>query len=348
MIRTAAGCIAAAVLFCLPVFARPSTSANCAVLMDAATGRVLYEQNASQRSLIASTTKIMTALLAIEECDLRWEVRVPKEAVGVEGSSLYLKENEILTVEELLYGLMLHSGNDAAVTLAMHCSGSVEAFAEKMNRKAEALGLANTHFVNPHGLDGEEHFSTAYDLARLTAYAMEDPVFRKIVSTKTITFGHRTFTNHNKLLWQYEHAVGVKTGYTNAAGRILVSAAEKNGRRLICVTIHDRNDWQDHIGLYDYGFSTFARKELVAAGQCVAEVPVICGSEASVHAVTDAAFSYPLAAQERVELRAQLPAFVYAPVMAGEKAGNLIVLVDGIEVKSLPLYWRYSVWEEAS
>lgn len=346
ILRTAAGCLAAAAVLSVTVSARPNVSAQSAILLDGTTGRVLYEQNADARAKVASTTKIMTGLLVAEECDLSASVCVPGEAAGVEGSSLYLKAGEVLTVEALLYGLMLHSGNDAAVALAMYCAGSVPAFAERMNRRAEELGLTNTNYVNPHGLDAENHYSTARDLAKLAAAAMENDVFYKVVSTKTAVFGNRTFTNHNKLLWRYEGTVGVKTGYTMSAGRILVSAAEKNGRRLIAVTIRDRNDWADHMAMLDYGFSDYASREVARSGQIFGKVPVINGAEESVQAVVQEDVFWCMAKEEQAELRPNLPIFIYAPVLAGEKAGTLSVLVDGKEVKQVPLYWRYSVLEE--
>ena len=346
MLRTAAGCLAAAVLLSVTVFAIPNISAQSAILLDGTTGRILFEQNPDARAKVASTTKIMTGLLVAEECDLSARVCIPKEATGIEGSSLYLKAGEVLTVEALLYGMMLHSGNDAAVALAMYCAGSVPAFAEKMNRRAEELGLTDTNYVNPHGLDTENHYSTARDLAVLAAAAMENEIFRKVVSTKTAVFGDRTFTNHNKLLWRYEGAVGVKTGYTMSAGRILVSAAERNGRRLIAVTIRDRNDWADHATMLDYGFSAYTSQEVARCGQVFGAVPVINGAEASVQAVLQEDVFWCMAKEEQAELRPNLPIFIYAPVLAGEKAGTLSVLVDGKEVRQVPLYWRYSVLEE--
>ena len=346
ILRTAAGCLAAAAVLSVTAFAVPGVSAQSAILLDGTTGRVLYEQNADARAKVASTTKIMTGLLIAEECDLSARVCIPKEATGIEGSSLYLKSGEVLTVEALLYGMMLHSGNDASAALAMYCAGSIPAFAEKMNRRAQELELSNTNYVNPHGLDAENHYSTARDLAKLAAAAMDNEIFHKVVSTKTAVFGDRTFTNHNKLLWRYEGAVGVKTGYTMSAGRILVSAAERNGRRLIAVTIRDRNDWADHMAMLDYGFSAYASREVAHCGQIFGEVPVINGAEMTVQTVVQEDISWCLAQGEQVELLPNLPMFVYAPVLAGEKAGTLSVLVDGKEVKQVPLYWRYSVLEE--
>ena len=235
LIAGTAAALLAAVLI-LPVNVQ-ALSAQKAILLDAATGRVLYEKNADDRSLIASTTKIMTALVICEQCNVLDRMRIPKEAVGIEGSSMYLQEGEVLTIQELLYGLMLHSGNDAAVALAIYCGGTVEGFAELMNDKARQIGMKDSHFENPNGLDAPGHYSTARDLAILAAYAMENPIFHKTVSTKNITVGQRYLRNHNKLLWQVSGADGVKTGYTRAAGRILVSSALRDGRRLVAVTI---------------------------------------------------------------------------------------------------------------
>ena len=346
LIRTVAGCMAAAVLLSMRILAEPSVSARHAILLDGTTGRVLYEKDCHSAALIASTTKIMTGLLIAEACDLDAKICVPAEAVGVEGSSVHLKENELLSVRTLLYGLMLHSGNDAAVALAMHAAGSVEGFAQKMNLRAEELGLKDTHYANPHGLDEEGHYSSAYDLGRLTAAAMENDVFRQVVSTKTITLEDRTFTNHNKMLWRYEGAVGVKTGYTMSAGRVLVSAAERDGRRLICVTIYDKNDWIDHARLLDFGFSSYSLQTLAHNGQVIGAVSVLNGAEEFAQAITSEEVAYSIAQNESVELQANLPAFVYAPILAGDQAGTLSVLVNDVEVKRVPLCWRYSVFEE--
>ena len=260
---TAAALLAAVLL--LPVQAQ-AISAEKAILLDGVTGRVLYEKNADSQSLIASTTKIMTALVVCEQCNVLDRMRIPKEAVGIEGSSMYLREGEVLTIQELLYGLMLSSGNDAAVALAIYCGGTVEGFAELMNDKARVLGLRNTHFCNPNGLDSPGHYSTARDLATLAAYAMENPIFAKTVSTKTIRVGERYLRNHNKLLWQVEGADGVKTGYTKAAGRILVSSASRSDRRLVAVTLNAPSDWLDHSALLNGGFEGYGVKTVIQKG----------------------------------------------------------------------------------
>lgn len=238
----------------------PSMQARSAALLDAQTGEVLYEKNGAQRALIASTTKIMTGLLVCEAGGLDRSVRVPALAAGLEGSSMGLQSGEMLSRRALLYGLLLHSGNDAALTLAIAVSGSQAAFVRRMNRRAQALGLADTRFANPHGLDSGENYSTALDLARLTREALKNPDFSAVVATKRICCAGRTLVNHNKLLWRYDGCIGVKTGYTRHAGRILVSAAQRGGRTLIAVTLADPDDWNDHIALLDFGFATLASR----------------------------------------------------------------------------------------
>ena len=259
----AAAALCAAAFFlgavCMPSAAQiappPQVSAKSAALLDGMTGECLYAKNGNQRALIASTTKIMTGLLVCEAGELEKNVTVPDAAVGLEGSSMYLKKGETLTRGDLLYGMMLHSGNDAALTLAISVSGGEAAFVRQMNLRARALGLTQTHFANPHGLDSGENYSTALDLAHLAQAALQNAQFRLAVSTKSITCAGRTLTNHNKLLWRYDGCIGVKTGYTRHAGRILVSAAERDGRMLIAVTISDPDDWRDHAALLDYGFA---------------------------------------------------------------------------------------------
>jgi len=227
--------------------------------MDADTGQILYEKDADRPMLIASTTKIMTALLAVETAELSQEVTVMPEDM-TEGSSMYLKVGEKLTLETLLYGLLLQSGNDAALAIARTCGGSVENFVGMMNRRAAELGMTGTSFANPNGLDDERHFSTARDMARLACRAINDPTFCRICSSSTVTVGGRIMSNHNRLLRDVEGCIGLKTGFTKAAGRTLVSCAERNGHRLVAVTLCDGNDWNDHRALYDYGFSLLGER----------------------------------------------------------------------------------------
>ena len=222
------------------------TSATSAILMDVESGRVLYEQNADAQMLIASTTKILTALVAIREGNLSDIVTVTQEAAATEGSSMYLEAGEKLTLETLLYGLLLCSGNDAAVAIADHIGGSQEGFAQMMNETAQEIGMENSSFANPNGLDHEQHYSTARDMALLACVAVENETLVRIASTRSVTTGGRTMTNHNKLLSYVDGCIGLKTGYTRAAGRTLVSCAERNGQRLVAVTLQDGNDWADH------------------------------------------------------------------------------------------------------
>lgn len=335
-IRTVASLVAA-VLFTLNCKAVPCLCAKSAILMDADTGQVLCAQGETEPALIASTTKIMTALLVVERGDLDRRVQIPSEATGIEGSSIYLKAGEILTVRELLYGMMLHSGNDAATALALDHSGSIEAFAAEMNRKAAALGLENSHFANPHGLDSEENYASAQDLAHLTQAALREPEFVEIVSTKSIRIGDRALTNHNKLLWTVEGAMGVKTGYTRAAGRILVSAAERGGRRLIAVTINDGNDWRDHKALYDFGFAQYTEAVAIQVGETVTAVPLLDGGSAPL--LAGEAFSFSLMEGEQLTVRPLWPRAAFAPGDAGTLAGYGGVFVGERCVGTISLRW---------
>ena len=341
LIAGTAAALLAAVLI-LPVNAA-ALSAQKAILMDASTGRVLFEKNADEQSLIASTTKIMTALVVCEQCNVLDRMRIPKEAVGIEGSSMYLREGEILTIQELLYGLMLHSGNDAAVALAIYCGGTVEGFAELMNDKARQLGMKDSHFENPNGLDAPGHYATARDLAILAAYAMKNPVFAQTVSTKTITVGQRYLRNHNKLLWQLEGADGVKTGYTRAAGRILVSSALRSGRRLIAVTINAPDDWNDHACLLNQGFSNFKVQRVVSAGDLIGFVEIAGGEAGNVQLLAAEDFDYALAENEHLTLMPSGTGFVYAPVAEGADAGVVHVCIDGKSVGKVPVVYGETI-----
>ena len=256
---------------------------------------------------------------------------------------MYLKEGEVLTVQELLYGLMLQSGNDAAVALAIYCGGTVEGFTELMNDKAHRLGMTQSHFANPNGLDSPGNYSTARDMAILTAYAMQNPIFAQTVSTKTITIGERCLRNHNKLLWQLEGANGVKTGYTKAAGRILISSVTRMGRQLIAVTFNDPNDWQDHKDLIEDGFSRFTVQKLIHQGQTLGQLELAGGQEASVDLIAAEDFSYSLAQGERVTISLPEAGFAYAPVAEGQEAGFAHILVDGTAVAKVPLVYGKTI-----
>lgn len=347
IVRLSAIFLCAALLMAVsPKAGAVSVSARSAILMDGDSGRVLYEKNADARSLIASTTKIMTAHVICQSCNVLDRVEIMPEAVGIEGSSMYLKAGEVLTVQELLYGLMLHSGNDAAVALAIYCGGTVEGFVELMNDEAHRLGLHNTHFENPNGLDGEHHYSTARDLAILTRAAMENPIFRKTVSTKSVTVGERYLTNHNKLLWRIPGTDGVKTGYTKAAGRILVSSACRDGRRLIAVTINAPDDWQDHERMVDYGFDRFSFTRVVQKGQIVGKLPVLSGEEEEGNLISEEDFSLLLDPEEKVHLEISGKPFAYAPVVPGEMDRYLHIFVDDVPMGKVKLRWEKTIEEK--
>ena len=312
------------------------TSAVSAVLLEGESGRVLYAQNADEERLIASITKIMTAVVALEHGDVNAPYTVTAEDMA-EGSSMYLTPGEELTLEELLYGLMLVSGNDAALAVAHCVAGDEASFVELMNETAARLGMTHTSFVNPNGLDAEGHYSSAADMAKLAAYALKKEAFRRIVSTTSITIGERYLANHNKLLKLYDGCLGVKTGYTKAAGRTLVSAAERDGMTLVCVTLCDGDDWNDHVSLLDYGFSVCRMETAAPAGRILASVQVRCGSSAQVPLMADRDLRYPLMGDERLTVVAETPVSVPAPVVPGQVIGTARAYLDGEEVASVPL-----------
>ncbi|MBD2846807.1 D-alanyl-D-alanine carboxypeptidase [Paenibacillus sp. IB182496] len=281
-----------------PIF----TNAKAAALIDVTSGRLLYSQRGDESMLIASLTKIMTAIVAIEHGELSDIVKTSTRAAGKEGSSIYLKAGEEMSLEHMLYGLMLRSGNDAATAIAEHVGGSEEGFVHLMNEKAIWLGLEHTHFMNPHGLDHEEHYSSANDLAKLTAYALHNEVFREIVKTKQKSVPNpneewdHQWRNKNKMLSMYEGADGVKTGYTKKALRTLVSSATRNGQQLVAVTLNDGDDWRDHRKLLDWGFASYPLTTLVEQGQRIAGTAYRLSRS----------FQYPLAEEEQDQIRRKL------------------------------------------
>ena len=315
--------------------AAPATSAAAFVLMDAGSGRILAAGHETEERSIASTTKIMTCLVALAHSRLDDAVTVKREHLR-EGSSMYLAEGETLTMEELLYGLMLPSGNDAAECIADYCGGSGGSaqFVAWMNEKAAALGMTHTSFANPSGLDEQGHYSCALDMARLAAYAMQEPTFARIASTRTAAVGSRTMTNHNKLLASYTDCIGGKTGYTGGAGRTLVTCAERDGLRLITVTLCDGNDWADHAALYDYGFSSYHRAIGAKRG---AQYGAVTVDGASVPAVAAESFFYPITDGEALTTRAELPETIPASLQKGQKLGELVILCKDSEVGRVDL-----------
>lgn len=342
----------------------PPQDARAAILVDAATGQVLYERNADATMPMASTTKIMTALLAIERGDLRQVITTSERAFGVEGSSLYLALGEQRTLEELLYGLMLQSGNDAAVAIAEGLAGSVETFVDWMNRRAQELGLEHTRFADPHGLASRDHYTSARDLATLARVAMANPTFRRIVGTREYRMpwpekqSERVLYNHNRFLWRYEGATGVKNGYTSAARGALVASAQRDGVELIGVLLgaHPTGMYRDMAALMDWGFARFAPVELVRAGETVGEVAVTGGRQDRVAVVAAYGLRWLVPRDEpappvrrTVEPEGALP----APVARGARAGTLVIRVGDQVVDRIPLVTARAVeplpaWEAAA
>ncbi len=314
----------------LPVRAdgSPSVSASSAILMEAGEGRVVWEKEADTRRPMASTTKIMTALLALESGRLGETVKVPAEAVGVEGSSLYLEEGDETTLEALVWALLLESANDAAAAIACVIAGSEEAFAGQMNERAASLGLNGTHFTNPHGLSDDDHYTTARDLAQLACAAMKNERFREIVSTyrADVTVGGETrrLLNHNKMLRLYDGACGVKTGYTKKSGRCLVSAAKRDGLTMVAVTLDAPDDWNDHAALLDLGFSTLERRTLVQADECTFIQPCIGSEKGDITVRNPEGLSVLLPkGRHDVTRRIILPRYFFAPVKTGDEVGRI-------------------------
>ena len=326
----------------IPARAELAVSAKAAILMHADSGRVLYEKNADEHMLIASTTKIMTAIVVLEHCELDDLVEVDSRSAGIEGSSMYLKAGESYTVEDLLYGLLLVSGNDAASALALHVADSMEEFAELMNAKAAELGLTESSFKNAHGLDEEENNTTARDMAKLAAYCMGNEDFARIAGTVSHTVGEQTLVNHNRLLREYDGCLGLKTGYTMAAGRTLVTCAERDGARYVCVTLNDPDDWDDHKALYDWAFANYSFAEVIPAGLSY-EVPLISGTEMTAPAETEGAAYALIQNGESYDMELELPAFAFAPISEGERAGRAVACSDGQEIASVRIVYSEDV-----
>ena len=313
----------------------PSVSARAAILIDAATGKILFEKNAYERLPMASTTKIMTSLLLAERGNLEETLVTTKQMVTVEGSSMGLRAGDTVSYHDLLYGMLLASGNDAANTTAIALGGSLQGFADMMNQKAAELSLTSTHFVTPSGLDDPEHYTTAYDLARLAAYAMENEDFKAAASSKTATlcYGNppykRTLSNHNKLLSRCEGVIGVKTGFTKKSGRCLVSCAEREGGRLVAVTLNAPDDWNDHEAMYDYGFSLVETVELDTSLP-VDSLPVVGGTADRVALrVFSQSASLIKGEAQRIQRQIFLHPFLYTPVEAGQVVGRIEYTLDG-------------------
>ena len=312
-------------------------SASSAIVVDGQTGQILWAKNPNWQRSVASLTKIMTAALALEYCDLDASLTVSSAAARTGGSSMYLRGGSTYRVRDLLYGLMLLSGNDAATALAEHIAGSVEQFAAQMNQKAAMLGALNTHFVNPHGLPAEDHYSTAYDMALIAGYALSNPEFAAVVASQQATiFDPVSGSSHpihskNRLLWEFEGADGVKTGYTLAAGRCLVASATRNERQVIAVILDGPKLWEDAVALLSHGLEEYATILVAHKGQNLGTVGVKGGIASTVPAVLaeNVWVSVPRAASAAVEMEYAVDGALTAPLEQWAPLGKLLIRYDG-------------------
>jgi D-alanyl-D-alanine carboxypeptidase (penicillin-binding protein 5/6) len=312
---------------------KKAPASGSAAAVEVSTGRVLYQENADIKMPMASTTKILTAITVLEHVpDPSAIVIIKREAVGIEGSSIYLREGEKLTVLELLYGLMLRSGNDSAAALALFTAGSIEGFAELMNETASAAGATSSNFVNPHGLNHKDHYTTAKDLAMISAYAMKNPIFKKVVSTKRISISgepRRYLVNKNKMLWEYEGATGIKTGFTKAAGRCLVSSAERNGMEVVSVVLNTGPMWEKSKQILDYAFSNYKLMPLYDKERMTTFAPVTGAKGKYAVLAAEKPPLYPLKSEELKRIKIEVKPFeLKAPLKGGEDGGYFLVSLD--------------------
>lgn len=317
-----------------PDYSEPSVSAACAVVIEPTSGRVLFAKNADKRASMASTTKIMTALLLCENCDLQSTATVTAEMVAVEGTSMGLQAGDTVHYRDLLYGMLLASGNDAANAAAILIAGSLKDFARLMNARAKQLGMSSTNFVTPSGLDDENHYTTAADMAKLAAAAMCNSAFAEAAGSTSaqLEYGSppykRTLTNHNKLLRLYDGCNGVKTGFTKKSGRCLVSSAERGGKRVIAVTLNAPDDWNDHKYLLDFGFSQLSDREFLPPK--LPKLRVAGGTNKRVPLTSESVTLHMAQADlDRIQTQLELPPCVFAPVKKGEKVGCVRYLLGG-------------------
>lgn len=324
--------------------AAPKPRSRYVAVMDWGSGRILYQKNMRSIAPMASTTKIMTAIVALENTGLDDRVHVSTRASGIGGSTVGLRSGKKYTMEQLLYGLMLRSGNDCAVAIAEHTSGTVENFLDLMNAKALEIGAFDTRFTSPHGLDSEGHFTTAYDMALITRYAMNNETFRTIVGSKEASIegadGDRMeFSNINKILWRVDGADGVKTGYTGKAGKCLVSSAVGGTTRVICVVLNSDSRWEDSARLLQYGLSNFHDDLVIDDRSYHISVPVKDGSLGKVRGSVKFGASIPISEDERssVRIEKELSDCVEAPVYQGQQLGKLTVYADNVAIYSIPI-----------
>jgi D-alanyl-D-alanine carboxypeptidase (penicillin-binding protein 5/6) len=320
-------------------------TAKSAIVMDARTGKVLYARDAESKRYPASTTKMMTLIVALEHSNLDEMVTTSQNASSTEGSSLWLSPGEQLRLLDMLYGIMLISGNDATVAVAEHISGSVEKFAKLMTEKAHAIGATNTNFTNSSGLPDPNHITTAHDLAKIAAYGYKNPIFSQIVSTqkKIIPWPgkdhDRELYNENKMLWLFDGGNGVKTGYTDAAGRCLVSAAKRNDIQLVAVVLDSDRMWDDSIALLDYGFQQLQPMTLFNKGDILKTVKVTDGKSDAVKLITNDNMIVPISSDDKEQFRTIIdaPAKIEAPVVAGQKLGVARILYKDTEIGTVDL-----------
>ena len=334
-------------IFTFTAYAKPSVSAESAVVMCVENGKVLYSKNADSKMSMASTTKIMTSLIAIEQAVPNREIVVTQDMVSVEGTSMGLQAGDRVSMNELVYGMLLQSGNDAAHTVACVISGNEEEFAKLMNKRAAQIGMKNTSFATASGLDRDNHYSTAYDMALLACECIKNPAFASVCSKKkaNLTYGNppynRMLTNHNRLLWSYEGCIGMKTGFTKKSGRCLVSAAKRNGITLVAVTLNAPNDWNDHITMLDYGFSQTETFEL-KCDLSNTQLRVCGGKKSFVSLVQSSSVFYP-ADGKGYSCEILLRPFEYAPIEKGEVLGKAVYYSGGKVIAIIPVEAAESV-----
>ncbi|MCR1898048.1 D-alanyl-D-alanine carboxypeptidase [Irregularibacter muris] len=329
-----------------------NVTSESAIVIEQKTGRILFSKNIDEQRAMASTTKIMTAIVAIEHGNLNDKVKVSKNASGIEGSSIWLEENEELTLEELLYGLMLRSGNDAAYAIGEHIGGGdIENFIRMMNDKAKEINALNTSFANPHGLDDNNHYTTAHDLAKITAYAMNNDVFKTIVSTKKKNISwqnhqwNRALHNKNKILWNYEGGNGVKTGYTSKAGKCLVSSAYRNEMQLITVVLKSNNIWDDSTALFDYAFDTYQPYQVVSEDEYLRSIPVKDGIRERVRVYSKKEIEIPIKEieKQKVKVKLALPKTIEAPILKEKIIGKLELYLADEKIDEAEIYVKEDI-----
>ncbi|MBC8015942.1 MAG: D-alanyl-D-alanine carboxypeptidase [Sporomusaceae bacterium] len=350
-------------LLCLPAqltaSAPPKINAQSAILLDAKTGQILYEKSSRIRSAPASTTKVLTAIIAIESGRLDDEVQISLRAASTSGSSMHLSAGQRILLRELVTGLLLRSGNDAAVAIAEHLAGSVENFASLMNHKAELLNAIDSHFDNPHGLNAPTHYSTAFDLAWITRYALTDPLFAAIVNTRETNIDwldrrgkehDQSLRNTNKLLWMLEEVDGVKTGTTSQAGPCLISSATRGNQQLIAVVLHDHSRWNDSMQLLKYGFDAYELYDYADKNDIVCAIPMENGLNPLVDAVvnSEASLVVKSADYEHITVAVDLPEKIKAPVYQGQKIGEIMFLVHQQPVKTVDIVAGQTINENSN